>query len=204
MEVRGSTDSIVHVPLIIRLPHQTDALRMTAPVEQIDIAPTLAALAGLTPPASWEGQSLLPLWHEDQTAANVPSRTVFTMNFEENSDTAALTTGALAVVQGSWKLIRYLGPLHYPNMPPLQDELYDLSSDPGETTNRAADSTAVHERLSELAAAGSSLDTAAHRADRPPRRDEEEVCADICTPPAVGSVRARRARSTAATLVASD
>jgi arylsulfatase A-like enzyme len=149
----GLYDSIVHVPLIIRLPHQTDALRMTAPVEQIDIAPTLAALAGLTPPASWEGQSLLPLWHEDQTAANVPSRTVFTMNFEENSDSAALTTGALAVVQGSWKLIRYLGPLHYPNMPPLQDELYDLSSDPGETTNRAADSTAVHERLSELAAA---------------------------------------------------
>ena len=149
----GLYDSIVHVPLIIRLPHQTDALRMTAPVEQIDIAPTLAALAGLTPPASWEGQSLLPLWHEDQTAANVPSRTVFTMNFEENSDTAALTTGALAVVQGYWKLIRYLGPLHYPNMPPLQDELYDLSSDPGETTNRAADSTAVHERLSELAAA---------------------------------------------------
>jgi arylsulfatase A-like enzyme len=149
----GLYDSIVHVPLIIRLPHQTDALRMTAPVEQIDIAPTLAALAGLTPPASWEGQSLLPLWHEDQTAANVPSRTVFTMNFEENSDSAALTTGALAVVQGSWKLIRYLGPLHYPNMPPLQDELYDLSSDPHETTNRAADSTAVHERLSELAAA---------------------------------------------------
>jgi arylsulfatase A-like enzyme len=149
----GLYDSVVHVPLIIRLPHQTDALRMTAPVEQIDIAPTLAALAGLTPPASWEGQSLLPLWHEDQTAANVPSRTMFTMNFEENSDTAALTTGALAVVQGSWKLIRYLGPLHYPNMPPLQDELYDLSSDPGETTNRAADSTAVHERLSELAAA---------------------------------------------------
>jgi arylsulfatase A-like enzyme len=149
----GLYDSVVHVPLIIRLPHQTDALRMTAPVEQIDIAPTLAALAGLTPPASWEGQSLLPLWHEDQTAANVPSRTVFTMNFEENSDSAALTTGALAVVQGSWKLIRYLGPLHYPNMPPLQDELYDLSSDPGETTNRAADSTAVHERLSELAAA---------------------------------------------------
>jgi arylsulfatase A-like enzyme len=149
----GLYDSIVHVPLIVRLPHQTGALRMTAPVEQIDIAPTLAALAGLTPPASWEGQSLLPLWHEDQTAASAPSRTVFTMNFEENSDTAALTTGALAVVQGSWKLIQYLGPLHYPNMPLLPDELYDLAGDPGETTNRAADSAAVHERLSELAAA---------------------------------------------------
>lgn len=149
----GLYDSIVHVPLIVRLPHQTGALRMTAPVEQIDIAPTLAALAGLTPPASWEGQSLLPLWHEDQTAASAPSRTVFTMNFEENSDTAALTTGALAVVQGSWKLIQYVGPLHYPNMPLLPDELYDLAGDPGETTNRAADSAAVHERLSELAAA---------------------------------------------------
>jgi arylsulfatase A-like enzyme len=126
---------------------------MSGPVEQIDIAPTLAALAGVSPPASWEGQSLLPLWNDDRTAADAPSRTVFTMNFEENSSAAALSTGALAVVQGSWKLIHYLGSLHYAHMPLLQDELYDLQSDPGETNNRAADSIAERERLGDLAAA---------------------------------------------------
>jgi arylsulfatase A-like enzyme len=84
-------------------------------------------------------------------AADVPDRSVYAMNFEENRRAAALTTGALAVLQGRWKLIRYRGTLHYARMPPLNDELYDLASDPGETTNRAADAPAVSERLGRLA-----------------------------------------------------
>ncbi len=58
----GLYDSIIHIPLIIKLPHQTEAERIDTLVEQIDVAPTLAALAGLPAPALWEGRSLLPLW----------------------------------------------------------------------------------------------------------------------------------------------
>jgi arylsulfatase A-like enzyme len=149
----GLYDSVIHVPLIVKMPHQTAALRILEPVEQIDIAPTLATLAGVAPPASWEGRSLLPLWHEDPMAASSAPRTVFSMNLEENAGAAALTTGAVAVVQGSWKLIHYFGRLHYENLPHLQDELYDLARDPRETADRSADATAVREQLGELALA---------------------------------------------------
>jgi arylsulfatase A-like enzyme len=172
----GLYDSIIHVPLIIRLPHQMNPMRPAGPVEQIDIAPTLAALAGVAPPASWEGHSLLPVWKDGPAGETAPANPVFSMNFEENRRGAALTTGALAVVQGSWKLIRYLGPLHYAQKPDLHDELYDLSSDPGETTNRAgdaatagaaagsaanADVAAVRARLGQLADAALALHGAA-------------------------------------------
>ncbi len=58
----GLYDSIIHIPLIIKLPRQADAERVGELVQQIDIAPTLAALAGVGAPALWEGRSLLPLW----------------------------------------------------------------------------------------------------------------------------------------------
>jgi arylsulfatase A-like enzyme len=145
----GLYDSIIHVPLIVKMPHQTAAMRIAQPVEQIDIAPTLATLAGVAAPTSWEGRSLVPLWHEDSEATNDAPRPVFSMNLEENSG-AALTTGAVAVVQGSWKLIHYFGPLHYEHLPRLQDDLYDLAQDPQETANRALDAVAVREQLSAL------------------------------------------------------
>lgn len=149
----GLYESIVHVPLIIKLPGQSNALRIPAPVEQVDIAPTLAALAGVSPPSLWEGQSLLPLWH-DTAPERAGGQSVFTMNFEENSRDAKLTIGALAVVQGPWKLIHYTGRLHYPDMPLLQDELYNLADDPHETADLAAQFPDVKERLRALADAG--------------------------------------------------
>jgi arylsulfatase A-like enzyme len=115
----------------------------------VDLAPTLAELAGITPPVSWEGRSLLPLC-TGADAQTLPLRPVFAMNFEENHRRSALTTGSVAVIEGPWKLVRYTGALHYPQMPHLDDELYDLLSDPGETTNRASDEPAKLERLREL------------------------------------------------------
>jgi arylsulfatase A-like enzyme len=57
------------------------------------------------------------------------------------------------VIDGRWKLIRYLGALHYPAMPRLHDELYDLSADPRESSNRVADQPGEAERLNALIAA---------------------------------------------------
>ena len=146
----GLYDSIIHVPLIVKLPHQRHPMRIAALVEQVDLAPTLAELAGITPPVSWEGRSLLPLC-TGADAQSLPLRPVFAMNFEENHRRSALTTGSVAVIEGPWKLVRYTGALHYPQMPHLDDELYDLLSDPGETTNRASDEPTELEHLRELA-----------------------------------------------------
>lgn len=66
------------------------------------------------------------------------ARPVFAMSFEESPRRSRLTTGSIAVIEGRWKLIHYMGKLHYPMMPPVHDELYDLSSDPNELHNLAA------------------------------------------------------------------
>ncbi len=135
----GLYDEIIHVPLIIKLPGQSVGRRSALVAEQVDIAPTLAEAAGLTPPASWEGRSLLGECAATESASDQPGKPAFSMNFEQNPRHAALTTGSVAVIEGRWKLVHYMGRLNYPLMPKLHDELYDLSTDPAEHTNVAAD-----------------------------------------------------------------
>src|ERR1700709_2839455 len=50
---------VLHVPLIFRVPGVKPAMRDDV-VELVDMAPTIAALFGVTPPASWIGRSLVP------------------------------------------------------------------------------------------------------------------------------------------------
>ncbi len=135
-------NEIIHIPLIIKLPGETTGKRSDVLAEQVDVAPTLAEIAGLTPPASWEGHSLLGACTAPSaapsTAGREPDPPAFSMNFEQNPRFEALTTGSVAVIDGRWKLVHYMGRLHYPQMPALHDELYDLSTDPNERMNQAA------------------------------------------------------------------
>ncbi len=149
----GLYDEIIHVPLILKLPYETAGQRCNRPAEQADIAPTLAALAGVPAPADWEGRSLQNACDGAPTRGSRPQRAIFSMNFEQNPRLAPLETGSVAVIQGRWKLIHYLGVLHYPYMPPLHDELYDLVADPAERTNLAAQQPAIVQRLRGLIAA---------------------------------------------------
>ena len=131
-------DSIIHIPLIVKFPYQTQALRVPQLTEEVDLAPTLAELAGITPPPSWEGRSFASL--SGATASQtLSSKPVFSMSFEENPRYAALASGTVAVLQDNWKLVHYMGTLHYPMMPNVHDELYDIAADPGETRNRIED-----------------------------------------------------------------
>jgi len=149
----GLYDEIIHVPLVLKLPGETAGRRCERPAEQADIAPTLAALAGVPAPADWAGRSLLQAC--DATGGGTrPPRAIFSMNFEQNPRYAALKTGSVAVIQGRWKLIHYMGRLHYPDMPPLHDTLYDLLADPAERTDVAAQHPATVRRLLRLIQAG--------------------------------------------------
>ena len=150
----GLFDSIVHVPLIIKLPRQTAPAHVAAPAELVDVAPTIAALAGIAPPAQWEGRSLLPLRQAGGEAAASPP--AFIMNFEENRRAAVLENGAIAVIAGPWKLVHYMGAMHYPKMPRLRDELYELDTDPGETHDRAEERPDEVTRLLGMIEAGLS------------------------------------------------
>jgi len=155
----GLYEEIIHVPLIVKLPGQTVGKRSEALVEQVDIAPTLAEIIGVPDEADWEGRSLLgecsateladrSAAGDDQALGASPP--VFSMNFEQNPRLGALRTGSVAVMDGKWKLVHYMGVLHYPDMPPLHDELYDLSADPAERVNRIAAEPVVAQRLRQL------------------------------------------------------
>ena len=57
-----------HVPLVVRAPWTTHATRNTEPVLNIDLAPTISALAGVAPGKPEDGRSLVPLLHGRRVA----------------------------------------------------------------------------------------------------------------------------------------
>ncbi|MEI6971971.1 MAG: sulfatase-like hydrolase/transferase, partial [bacterium] len=110
----------LRIPLIIvpPVPGGFKATAVSAPVSSIDLYPTILDLAGIPVPAQVQGQSLRPLL-DGQPANN--SRAMFA-----EFDRGPLPVRSLVV--NNWKLISG------------GDEaggtmLFDLSTDPGETTN---------------------------------------------------------------------
>ena len=56
-----------HVPLIVRAPWTTTAHRNNQPLLNIDLAPTISALAGVKPGLPEDGRSFTPFLHRQQT-----------------------------------------------------------------------------------------------------------------------------------------
>lgn len=121
----------IHVPLIIRDPRLPAATRgrRGQMALNIDIAPTILGLAGLPVPAAMQGSDLQPLlrdpnyqgrddWYYEHTYATNPPR--------------APIPKSEGVRTNRWKYIRYTEPT-----PPLE-QLFDLSVDPGEEQDLAA------------------------------------------------------------------
>jgi arylsulfatase/uncharacterized sulfatase len=103
-----------------------------------DIAPTLMEAAGVPYGANdFHGRSLLPLLEGDEEQA-----------YGENDAFAFETSGAAALYRGKWKITRTLQP--------YGDDawhLYDISVDPGETTDVSAQHPELFEEMrSEYAA----------------------------------------------------
>jgi arylsulfatase A-like enzyme len=150
-------EELIHVPLIVKLPNATAAtLRRDDPTAQIDLAPTIVAIAEVSPSPRWAGRSLLTLPDVSEP------RTIFAMNFEQNQSRGRLTTGSVAALSSNWKLVRFFGEPHYPNMPQLQSQLFDLAEDPHEHENLASMHTDIVAALSaqidaQLAIHGSAL-----------------------------------------------
>jgi arylsulfatase A-like enzyme len=126
-------EDLIHIPLIIALPDAAAAPgRRDDLAAQIDLAPTIAALAGVDPSPRWVGQSLRT------PPKGGELRTIFAMNFEQNENRGRLTTGSVAALRSNWKLVRFFGRPQYSNMPRLQTQLFDLAEDPHEHKNLAA------------------------------------------------------------------
>jgi len=137
--------STLHVPLGIAAPGLIPpGTRVPQTVELIDVTPTLLALLGLPALPEAHGKSLVPyLERPGEGGRGLPA-------FSEYGNTEVRT-----VLDQDWKLVfnpDQVDPVCIPNAPPGhyrigRVELYDLASDPHETTNRAASEKA---RVAEL------------------------------------------------------
>jgi arylsulfatase A-like enzyme len=118
---------VVRVPLAVRFPGgQRGGWRETAPVQHVDLTPTLLALAGLRPLEGLQGRDLSALWLGRGTAG--PEPLLFNRLSFDGAD-------ALSVRSGRMKLLLSRN-ADDPGRPRL--ELYDLARDPAERTNLLA------------------------------------------------------------------
>ncbi len=109
----------LRVPLVIRAPEILAPGTVSAPVDLLDLAPTLVDLLGLPFPVEWQGESLISVLDDPQP----PPRLIV----------AYMGDGSRAAIVGDIKLIlgsgRGLG----------SQRLYDLKRDPGELSDRLAE-----------------------------------------------------------------
>ncbi|MFQ5742103.1 MAG: sulfatase [Acidobacteriota bacterium] len=106
------------IPLMMRIPG-VNAATINAPVEAIDIMPTLFSILGLQPPYSFQGQDLVPDIAGKREA-------------DTNRRRIAEAGKGIAIQSGDWKLV-------FDSRDPKEDALFDLRSDPKETDNVASE-----------------------------------------------------------------
>jgi arylsulfatase A-like enzyme len=125
-------NDVIHIPLIIKEPHQRSGQRLDSTAEQIDLTPTILDLANIKPEGNLEGKSLKPILRGEVQQFDRP---VFSMTFEMNSRFGPLRTGTVSMIDSNWKYTSYRGYRTSASLPLLLDELFDLSVDPSERNN---------------------------------------------------------------------
>jgi arylsulfatase A-like enzyme len=122
-------NELVHVPLIVKRPHQRDGHVIESPVGLVDVLPTVVGSLGIEVPSAVGAR--LPLAPDDEQEGDSIQQ-VF-------SETKTRGRWLQSVVVGDWKLIvdRESGDV----------ELYDLETDPGERDDRSTRDTEVRQTL---------------------------------------------------------
>lgn len=116
-------ESLVHIPLMVRVPDQKTGRIIRGTVSQVDIAPTILDLLGKPIPSWMDGASLKPFFN----GKDAPSNPAFSMRLPGDATPETARIGISAVVDASYKYIRdYLSG---------DEKLYDLRNDPDETKN---------------------------------------------------------------------
>lgn len=131
-------DSLLHIPLLISAPGQTQRRDVYAPTSNVDILPTLVALAGQVADTNTEGRLLPGLGGVEDL-----DRSIYSVVARTNSAFAPITTASIALIKGSKKLVYYMGYGSYDKV----SELYDLADDPEELVNLATDDRATAARM---------------------------------------------------------
>jgi choline-sulfatase len=124
-------NATMHVPLIVKLPGRHGARRASAPVQQIDIVPTLLDLLGAPKRPGLQGRSLRPLLDGTGTLA----------------DTGIYSEALYARYHFGWSELYGLTDARYRLVRAPRDELYDLERDPRESQSVAAARPQVHQAM---------------------------------------------------------
>lgn len=144
-------EPLIHIPLLIQRPGQTQREDVYTPTSAIDIVPTLLHLAGEPIPAWCEGDILPALGGAPST-----DRPVFVLDSKPSFKRGPLNAGTLAMLRGRYKLIYYFG---YADFDAVY-ELYDLEADPEELDNLYTRQPTLAAEMREI------LLAALHEADR--------------------------------------
>lgn len=124
-------DESVHVPLLIKLPHQANGgTRRAEPVQHIDLLPTLTALAHLPSPGGLRGRDLSPLLTHARGEGTIAAQGIY-------------AEALYARYHFGWSELVSLTDDRYRFIQAPRAELYDLERDPDETSNIVNDRSQV-------------------------------------------------------------
>lgn len=122
----------VRVPLIVRLPQRESAgLRISSPVSWLDLAPSVLALSGISPPDDFQGESLAQVMRAQSSLDPERSVWLYRRHYsgDEELEAGQAVGEAWGLRRGRWKLIW--------GEEQDQLELYDLETDPEEKVDLA-------------------------------------------------------------------
>jgi arylsulfatase A-like enzyme len=132
---RNLYQEVTHVPLVIALPFRLPrGIRVETPASNVDIWPTVLDLVGLPPLPGVDGRSLVPaiLAAASGEGDGGSPRPIFAHLDRRWGRSDEASNPLVSVTEGSLRLL-------WPSLEPESVELYDLSTDPRETRNLAAE-----------------------------------------------------------------
>lgn len=128
-------NAVLQVPLVVKLPGQSQKRLVETPVSLVDLAPTMLDYAGAAPLPMADGRSL----RAALDGHSLSQQPVYAMAMERQSRFQTMSQGHYALISGHHKLVLHLAE--------QRSELYDLSQDSLELNDLSASQPALAANL---------------------------------------------------------
>jgi arylsulfatase A-like enzyme len=133
-------DPVIHIPLLIFPPGNTEHQDIYARTSAIDVLPTLLEISNKNIPDWLEGEVLPPF---SATPRHSP---VFTLDSKKTKPQSPITEASVAMFSGKLKATKYFGYDKLEEQGPLV-EIYDLEKDPDELNDLSATNSQIAQDL---------------------------------------------------------
>jgi len=132
-------DDLIHIPLLVHLPGQSQSAHISELAQQVDLLPTLLDLIGAPVPSWTDGTSL----KSSIAGKRNPNRFIFSMNLEPNGVFDPISKGTLAVMDDEFKYVTRLDAKQ-------EEAIYRYKTDRLEQFNLIASEPDAAKRLHEV------------------------------------------------------